>query len=179
MAYFDLRVADELNVRVGRFTPAFGSFPLRHDPANHRTSDKPLPYDMGRMLQLPRVERGRPARAVGRQRRRARRRRTSSARSQLDYAAYAIGGPRGNADGYDFDYTLSRSRRALLRRQQLASPSVGARLALTSRLGDDRRSRSARRGMAGTYDPKAKLEFGIAGADGVLQVAACSCAPST
>ena len=52
MAFVDLRVADELNFRVGRFTPAFGDFPLRHDPANHRTSDKPLPYDMGRMLRL-------------------------------------------------------------------------------------------------------------------------------
>ena len=52
MAFFDLRVRDELNIRVGRFTPAFGEFPLRHDPANHRTSDKPLPYDMGRMLRL-------------------------------------------------------------------------------------------------------------------------------
>src|SRR5678815_458836 len=52
MAFFDLRVADELNFRVGRFTPQFGSFPIRHDPANHRTSDKPLPYDMGRMLRF-------------------------------------------------------------------------------------------------------------------------------
>ncbi len=50
MAYFDLRAADELNLRVGRFSPTFGAFNLRHDPANHLTSDKPLPYDMGRML---------------------------------------------------------------------------------------------------------------------------------
>src|SRR5215471_13771473 len=34
MAFADLRVIDELNFRVGRFTPAFGDFPLRHDPAN-------------------------------------------------------------------------------------------------------------------------------------------------
>src|SRR5678809_642398 len=52
MMYFDVRVADELNFRVGRFSPSFGAFNLRHDPANHRTSDKPLPYDMGRMLRL-------------------------------------------------------------------------------------------------------------------------------
>ena len=25
---------------------------MRHDPANHNTSDKPLVYDMGRMLRL-------------------------------------------------------------------------------------------------------------------------------
>ena len=36
MAFVDLRAVDELNFRVGRFTPAFGDFPLRHDPANHR-----------------------------------------------------------------------------------------------------------------------------------------------
>ena len=50
MAYFDLRLFDELNFRVGRFSPSFGSFNLRHDPANQKLSDKPLPYDMGRML---------------------------------------------------------------------------------------------------------------------------------
>ena len=52
MMYFDVRVADELNFRVGRFSPSFGAFNLRHDPANHRLSDKPLPYDMGRMLRM-------------------------------------------------------------------------------------------------------------------------------
>jgi hypothetical protein len=50
MVYFDMRAFDELNVRVGRFSPSFGSFNLRHDPGNHKLSDKPLPYDMGRML---------------------------------------------------------------------------------------------------------------------------------
>ena len=52
MAYFDYRVADELVVRAGRFSPSFGAFNIRHDPANHVTSDKPLPYDMGRMLRI-------------------------------------------------------------------------------------------------------------------------------
>src|SRR5262245_23595564 len=52
MAYFDFRVADELVVRAGRFSPSFGAFNIRYDPANHSTSDKPLPYDMGRMLRL-------------------------------------------------------------------------------------------------------------------------------
>jgi hypothetical protein len=50
MAYFDYRAVDEFNLRVGRFSPSFGAFNLRHDPANHMLSDKPLPYDMGRML---------------------------------------------------------------------------------------------------------------------------------
>jgi hypothetical protein len=52
MAYLDLRAADEFNVRVGRFSPSFGAFNLRHDPANHKLADKPLPYDMGRMLRM-------------------------------------------------------------------------------------------------------------------------------
>jgi hypothetical protein len=30
-----------------------GAFNARHDPANHATSSKPLPYDMGRMLRMP------------------------------------------------------------------------------------------------------------------------------
>src|SRR4026208_689906 len=48
MAYVDVRAADALNLRAGRFTPAFGSFPLRHDPANHRTGDQPVPADIAR-----------------------------------------------------------------------------------------------------------------------------------
>jgi hypothetical protein len=52
MAFIDVRLADEFNIRAGRFNPSFGEFQLRHDPGNHRTSDKPLPYDMGRMLYL-------------------------------------------------------------------------------------------------------------------------------
>src|SRR5450432_1448353 len=45
-AFVDLRAGDELTFRIGRFTPEPGSFPQRHDPANHHTNDKPLPYDM-------------------------------------------------------------------------------------------------------------------------------------
>ena len=52
MAYFDYRVADALSFRFGRFSPSFGSFNIRHDPANHRLVDKPLAYDMGRMLRM-------------------------------------------------------------------------------------------------------------------------------
>src|SRR5258705_6826851 len=42
LAVVELRAADELRMRAGRMTPAFGSFPQRHDPANHMTSVKPL-----------------------------------------------------------------------------------------------------------------------------------------
>ena len=33
-----LRAHDALNLRVGRFSPTFGEFGLRHDPGNHRLS---------------------------------------------------------------------------------------------------------------------------------------------
>ena len=38
MAHVDIRLADQLNIRVGRMNPAFGDFPIRHDPANHRAN---------------------------------------------------------------------------------------------------------------------------------------------
>ena len=37
MAFVDIRMFDELNVRIGRFNPGFGDFSLRHDPANAHT----------------------------------------------------------------------------------------------------------------------------------------------
>jgi hypothetical protein len=168
MAYFDMRIADALNVRVGRFTPAFGSFPLRHDPANHRTSDKPLPYDMGRMvdykewnegiLPAPWVDNGVELDGV-----------MFFGSSQLDYAAYAIGGPKGNADGNDFDYTLSRSgERYYL--DNNSQPSVGGRLALTTRFSEATSLALGGSVMGGRYDPEARLGFLIAGADAVLRI---------
>jgi hypothetical protein len=50
MAYFDYRIFDELSFRAGRFSPSFGAFNLRHDPANPPLSSTPRPYDMGLML---------------------------------------------------------------------------------------------------------------------------------
>ena len=92
MAYFDYRVADELAFRVGRFSPSFGAFNIRHDPANHATSDKPLPYDMGRMLRLrdwnfgvlpsPFPDNGVEINGTHR----------FGERVQLDYAVYAVSG---------------------------------------------------------------------------------------
>ena len=166
MAYFDLRFADEASVRVGRFTPAFGSFPLRHDPANHRTSDKPLPYDMGRMLHLrdwgegilpaPWVDNGIELRGTH-----------FFARGQLDYAVYAVSGPKGPADALDFDFTLSRSGERYYVDNN-SQPSVGARLGVA--LEDDRTTLSlGASGMAGHYDPDARLGFVIAGADAVFR----------
>src|SRR5262249_45690135 len=108
-AFVDLRAADELTVRVGRFTPEFGSFPQRGDPANHRTNDKPLPYDMGRMLRhsdvdwnegilpAPWVDNG--IELLG----------TWFVRGgRVDYAAYILSGPKAAAGAADFDFISSR-----------------------------------------------------------------------
>jgi hypothetical protein len=169
MAFFDLRVADELSFRVGRFTPQFGSFPIRHDPANHRTSDKPLPYDMGRMLRYgewnmgilpsPWVDNGVELSGAH----------YFSDDVRLDYAAYAVGGPRAAADASDFDYKLSRSGEAYYVDNN-SRPSLGANAALNVVAGSTTITGGIS-GMAGTYDPENKLHYQIAGAHLVLQVA--------
>lgn len=166
MAYFDLRVADQLNFRVGRFVPAFGEFPLRHDPANHRTSDKPLPYDMGRMIHLrdwnmsvlpaPWVDSG--VEVNGTQ--------FFGDTAQIDYAAYAVAGPKGGDDAVDFDYIAHRS---LYYVDNNSQPTVGGRLAGVIWLGEVPLSLGAS-GMYGTFDPSNRLAFLIAGADAGLRL---------
>ncbi len=168
MAYFDLRAADELAVRVGRFSPAFGSFPLRHDPANHATSDKPLMYDMGRMVRFrdwnegilpaPWVDNGVEVNGSH-----------FFGSAQLDYAAYAISGPKGDADGVDFDFKQSRSGERYYVDNN-GEPTVGARAAVTLDLAPRRILTLGSSTMAGHYDPNAKLGFLIAGGDATLQL---------
>jgi hypothetical protein len=168
MAFFDLRIADELSFRIGRFTPQFGSFPIRHDPANHRTSDKPLPYDMGRMLRFsewnmgilpsPWVDNGvelSGAHYFGDD-------------VRLDYAAYAVGGPRAGADASDFEYKLSRSGDAYYVDNN-SRPSLGGNAALNVVTGSATITAGAS-GMFGTYDPENKLHYQIAGAHFLLQL---------
>ncbi len=169
MAYFDVRVADELGFRVGRFTPAFGNFPLRHDPANHRTSDKPLPYDMGRMLRIrewnmsvlpaPWVDNGIEVGGAH----------FFGDGSSVEYAVYAVGGPRAGADAVDFDYTLSRSPDRYYIDNN-SRPSVGGRLAGNLVLGEGAALSGGLSGMAGHYDPDNRQSFVVAGADLVLEL---------
>ena len=168
MAYFDLRVADELNFRVGRFTPAFGDFPLRHDPANHRTSDKPLPYDMGRMVRLddwnegvlpaPWVDNGLEINGTH----------FFGERLQTDYAAYAIGGPRAGSDPVEFDFKQSRSGEAYYIDNN-SRPAIGGQL-VASVIADAATLSVGVSTMRGTYDPDHRLRFAIAGAHVVLRV---------
>jgi len=163
-AYVDLRAADELSVRIGRLTPEFGSFPQRGDPANHRTNDKPLPYDMGRMLHhtdwnegilpAPWVDNGVEllgTRFVG--------------GGRIDYAAYILSGPKGDADAADMNFVASREPDRYYVDNN-SEPTVGARLSGTLDL--DARGHGITLGasaMAGHYDPDRQLGFWIAGAD--------------
>lgn len=168
MAFFDIRVRDELNVRVGRFTPAFGSFPLRHDPANHQTSDKPLAYDMGRMVRFrdwnegvlpaPWVDNGVELNGTH-----------FFQTTQLDYAVYAISGPKGDETSGDFDFKQSRSAERYYADNN-AEPTLGARISLTTNLSRRATLTTGASGMAGHYDPSATLGFAIVGADAQLKV---------
>ncbi|HEY0252711.1 MAG TPA: hypothetical protein VGC41_14350 [Kofleriaceae bacterium] len=166
MAYFDARVADELNVRIGRFTPSFGSFPLRHDPANHSTSDKPLPYDMGRMVRFrdfnegvlpaPYVDNGVEVNGTH-----------SMGPVQIDYAVYAIAGPKGNATNFDFDFVQQRSGDSYYVDNN-GQPTVGGRFAVTLDMPRRRTLTLGGSTMAGHYDPAGNLGFLIVGGDATL-----------
>ncbi len=169
LAYADIHVVDEFSIRVGRIIPSFGDFPERHDPANHRTSDKPLPYDMGRMLRLrdfnmsilpaPYVDNGLELRGtIG-----------LGEVADLDYAAYVIGGLRGGADATDVDFVQSRSP-ALYFVDNNSQPTVGGRLALGIQLGEIGRLRVGGSAMYGTYDPNNELDILVLGADLVLKI---------
>jgi hypothetical protein len=163
-AFVDLRAADELSVRIGRLTPEFGSFPQRGDPANHRTNDKPLPYDMGRMLHhvdwnegilpAPWVDNG--VELLGT-------RFVNGGR--VDYAAYILSGPKGETDAADVNFISSRSPNAYYADNN-SEPVVGARLSGTADL--DAQGHAVTFGasfMTGHYDPDRRLGFLIAGAD--------------
>jgi hypothetical protein len=162
MAFADLRVVDELNFRVGRFNPAFGDFPLRHDPANHRTSDKPLPYDMGRMLRMrefnmgvlpsPYVDQGVEVNGTH----------WFGGKAQLDYAAYVVGGLRSGQDDVDLDFIQSRSTYYV---DNNSEPAVGGRVALTVDVTDSLLFTVGSSLMTGHQDPKRKRSYAIGGVD--------------
>jgi len=165
MAYVDFRLADEFNLRAGRFSPTFGEFGLRHDPGNHRLSDKPLPYDMGRMLRMmefgrsvlpsPYVDNGielSGSHFFGR-------------RLQLDYAAHAVAGLRANTDTpYDVDFIASRSA-APYYIDNNSEPSVGGRVGLTARLADRVDLTVGGSAIWGAYDTRARMTYTVLGAD--------------
>lgn len=164
MAHLDYRFGDELNIRVGRFSPSFGAFNLRHDPANHRLSDKPLPYDMGRMLRardwnfgvLPSPFPDNGAEASGTH--------WFGRSVQLDYAAHVVSGFKGSNGGTDLDFVQSRSP-TLYYFDNNDMPSYGGRVSLTKRFTPLIDGTVGASMMRGTFDPDSKLAYTIAGAD--------------
>lgn len=169
MAHFDYRIADELNFRVGRFSPSFGNFNLRHDPANHRLSSKPLPYDMGRMLRLrewnmgvlpsPFPDNGLEVSGTH----------WFGLKAQFDYAVYAVNGFRGDPAAQDLDWLQNRSRDSYYVDNN-GRPTVGGRAALTLKLGPTSDLTIGGSGMHGTFDPGNKLTYTIVGADLAIRI---------
>lgn len=165
MAFVDMNVVDEFRVRVGRFSPSFGEFVLRHDPANHRTVDKPLPYDMGRMLRgqdwnwgvlpMPYVDSGVEVSGTH----------WFGYSFQLDYSAYAVSGLQGQNDGLDLDFIRTRSA-SFYYIDNNSRPAGGGRISGTLDFPDQEMSFTLGvSGMWGWYDPNHKLSYMIGGVD--------------
>jgi hypothetical protein len=171
MAYFDLRVVDELNFRLGRFSPGFGSFNLRHDPANQKLSDKPLPYDMGRMLRndawgysvLPSPFPDNGFEIDGTH--------WFGPKTQLDYAAYAVAGFRTTGpNALDINFPLSHTYPYAFYVDNNARPTFGTRVSLTTKPGESSDLTFGASGMGGTYDDTNSLLYLILGGDVSLRL---------
>jgi hypothetical protein len=169
MVYFDLRAFDELNFRVGRFSPAFGAFNLRHDVANQKLSDKPLPYDMGRMLRnmdwnagiLPSPFPDNGLEIDGTH--------WFGEAAQFDYAAYGVAGFRNTATNVT-DINFVESHLPTFYVDNNARPTGGARLALTLKPSSVSEVSLGASGTAGTYDNDNQLLYAIAGGDFSVRV---------
>ena len=169
MMYFDVRVADELNFRVGRFSPSFGAFNLRHDPANHRFSDKPLPYDMGRMLRMRQWNQGVLPSPFPDNGLEVNGSKWLGSSVQVDYAAYAVTGFKSEARPLDIDFKLSRSPQSYYVDDN-ARPTFGGRVAFTVKLGDVSDFTLGGSTMYGTYDPSNQQAYWIVGGDATLRL---------
>ena len=153
MAYFDLRAADELNFRLGRFSPSFGSFNLRHDPANQKLSDKPLPYDMGRMLRktawnngvLPAPFPDNGAEINGTH--------WFGDGAQVDFAVFAVMGFKNDTDAHPTDLNFAEAHVPNYFVDNNGRPTTGARIALTIKTGEASDVSIGGSGLYGTYDP--------------------------
>lgn len=173
MGYFDYRVADEFNVRAGRFSPSFGSFNVRHDVGNHKLSDKPLPYDMGRMLRLRSWNLGvlpSPFPDTGIELDGTH---WAGNSVQLDYAAFAVQGFRSdpaNAHPLDIDFRRSHLFPLSYYVDNNGLPTFGGRVALTAKLGEQSDLTIGASGMYGTYDGANSLTYAIWGGDITLRI---------
>jgi hypothetical protein len=172
MVYFDLRAADELNFRIGRFSPSFGNFNVRHDPANQKLSDKPLPYDMGRMLRwldwndgiLPSPFPDNGVEVDGTH--------WFGQSAAFEYAAYGVAGFRA-LESAPTDINFPESHFITGTRFYVdnnALPAGGARLAFTLKPSSISDVSFGLSGMTGTYDNQNQLLYAIAGADFAVRV---------
>ena len=169
MAYFDFRVADELVFRAGRFSPSFGAFNIRQDPANHATSDKPLPYDMGRMLRpgdwnlgvLPSPFPDNGVEIGGTH--------WFGERVQLDYAVYATSGFRAPTGSNDLTWGLSQTRGGNMIDNN-GVPATGGRIVATFRVGEGNDVTVGGSVMYGTWDPANRFSYLIAGGDAAARI---------
>jgi hypothetical protein len=170
MVYVDVRAADELNFRFGHFSPTFGAFNPRHDPANHKLSDKPLPYDMGRMLRKadwnlgvlpsPFPDSGLEVEGVH----------WLGELVSFDYAVYAVQGFR-NTFGHPTDINFAESHFPNYSFvDDNALPTVGGHLGATCRLGEGADLTVGASAMRGPYDPDDRFDYTILGGDLALRV---------
>ena len=168
VAAVDIALSDAITLHAGRFTPSFGDFPDRHDPANHRTSDKPLPYDMGRMLRMrewnmsvlpaPFVDNG--VQVLGHH--------SISDALELDWAAYLVSGLRASSGASDIDFMQSRSGERYYVDNN-SQPTVGGRASMIM-LGDRTSLKLGVSAMVGTGDPERKLDYLLLGVDVVAKL---------
>lgn len=164
MAHFDWTVDDRFNVRAGRFPVPFGEFYLRHDPANHRSATKPLPYEMGRMLRrtqfnlavLPEPYPDNGLELYGTLR---------TDRAEVSYSAYAVAGLKGDAATGDLDFIRSRTEYVA---DNNRSPAAGGRLTLAFPnlpVANWRWFALGASGMWGRYDDDGGLDYLLLGLD--------------
>ncbi len=165
MAYAEWNLTENVAVRAGRFPVPFGEFYLRHDPANHRSATKPLPYAMGRMLRddafnLGVVPQPYPDNGVeihGN---------TQGEMLELGFHLYAVQGLKGNQAVADLDFTQSRSTEYFADNNR--TPTVGARATIgfpTLPTASWRFLQFGASALYGYYDSEDELFYAMGGLD--------------
>lgn len=165
MAYVDWNISDNFGLRAGRFPVPFGQFYLRHDPANHRSATKPLPYAMGRMLRdaafnLGVVPQPYPDNGVeihGT---------TEGELLELGFHLYAVQGLKGNQAVGDLDFKQSRSTEFFADNNR--TPTVGGRVTVGFPSLPGTAWRFLQLGMSamyGYYDTDDTLFYAMGGVD--------------
>jgi len=169
-AYLDFTPRSWINVQAGRIPVPFGDFALRTDPGSHRTSSKPLIYEMGRMVHygtnafnlgvqpLPYVDTGVLVYGqtwLGKQ-------------LQVWYGAYGVSGLKGQND---IDYAALRS---IYYNDNNRVPSAGGRVVASysssSASATFKDATVGASAMYGRYDPNLKLAYRALGVDASLRV---------